>query len=177
MSAGFGGVFFPLPTDGFPQSVVCLPPHVVRKGLEVPGGVGELEHPGDDEEEVLWSVGIGREDGELAKDKEPQRGTAHLLTSDEIQGKTAKATDQHSHTCCIYKHQRCFVICAHPGQEAEDGGAFIGGVGDVPKSQQPPSLPLAQALFHFFFGYPVPGLDEKAGVGMLGGRWGRELGV
>jgi len=61
--AGLAAVGLPLLLQDLPQGVVAFPPHVVGEGLDVPGGVGQLDHAGDDEEQVGRGVGVGRRTG------------------------------------------------------------------------------------------------------------------
>ena len=89
MAAGGGAVVVPLAEDGRLKFAIRFSPHIVCKGLEVPGGVDQFQHPGDDEAQVDRGIGGRREDGELLDEEKGHVYTADLLSRYVVKYQTA----------------------------------------------------------------------------------------
>ena len=96
------GVGLPLGLYGGLEFGIRLAPHVVREGGQVPSGVRQLQHAGDDVFEQLWCVPLGWVDGKLFNDIEVQINITHFLACRKINQKRVHFREKQARSSIMF---------------------------------------------------------------------------
>src|SRR5581483_8386181 len=81
------GVHFRVASGEYSPFAIRLFPHIIRKRLDVPRRVHQLQHARRDEFYIRWRVRAGWEDGELFDYEEIEIPASHFLSRHVINNK------------------------------------------------------------------------------------------